>query len=148
MIPASSGLGRSKTAWRFVHRRVSGLSAFRLQISCKRSSRRWSERSPCCRNGKGRWKRNWKKNADFMFSPCFSPAQQCSWASWCYGRVWAPKIRPPQCCCAWHWWGGCFVCASAASLLWLLVSGVQVDWKCCYIIAAAAVSSWEALLWP
>ena len=42
---------------------VSGLSAFRSRISCKRNRRRWNERSPCCRNGKREWKRNLKKNA-------------------------------------------------------------------------------------
>ena len=129
-----------------------GLSAFRSQISCKRSSRRWSERSPCCRNGKGRWKRNLKKNAwgvCLFKSPLISPGQRCPWASWCYGRVWTPKTRTPQRSCAWHWCCRWLPCAFAAWLLGLLVPDVKVhDGKCWQLVQATAVSSWAPLLWP
>ena len=36
----------------------------------------------------------------YLWFPVVYPAQHCSWVSWCYGRVWTPKTRTPQCCCA------------------------------------------------
>ena len=149
--PASSGLGASKTARRFVHRRVSVFSALRSLISCKRIGRRWIERSPCSRNGKREWKGNLKFYTWLLVmaaSPCFSSAQQCSWSSWCYWRVWTPKTLTPQRCCAWAWCCRWLFCPVAASLLRLLVSDVQVHVrKCWHIMHPSAVASWAALLW-
>ena len=151
MTPAFLGLGRSKTARRFVHRRVSGPSALRSLISCKRNRMRWNENIPCCRNGRREWKRHVGKYAGWVrVSSAFcSPAQHCSWASWCYWRGGTPKTRIAHCCCAGHWCCRCFFCASAALLFRLLVSAVQIhDGKSWQLMASTAVSSWAALLWP
>ena len=53
----------------------------------------------------------------FCRFPFFPSSQQCTWASWCYGRVWTPKTWPPQSWCALAWCCRWLVCAFTAALL-------------------------------
>ena len=139
----------------FVHRRVWGLSALRSLISCKRSSRRWNEKSPCCRNGKRGWKRNLNNYAQeyVYWLPWCVLAQHCSFTVlWPAGAM--DVFGPPRySLCIAAVLGSDAVAAlslwtSAARIFFFAASAVQFhDGRSWHVLEASAVTSWATLLW-
>ena len=137
----------------FVHRRVLGLSALRSLISCKRSSRRWNEKSPCCRNGKRGWKRNlnnyaqeyvyWLPLGVFLHSTvlgllvlwmCLDPQDIASALLLCLAVMLSLA--------ALSLW------TSAARIFFFAASAVQFyDGRSWHVLEASAVTSWATLVW-
>ena len=133
---------------------VWGLSALRSLISCKRSSRRWNEKSPCCRNGKRGWKRNLNNYAQeyVYWLPWCVLAQHCSFTVlWPAGAM--DVFGPPRySLCIAAVLGSDAVAAlslwtSAARIFFFAASAVQFhDGRSWHVLEASAVTSWATLL--